>query len=782
MEKDLARLPTPGGDDDTWGDVLNNYLSVEHNSNGTLKSSGTLSSYAHLNGATFTGAVNVPTPTNSTNATTKAYVDGIAISGAPDATSSTSGLIKLTGDLSGTADSPTVVNNTSTQKVEFALAGSLTSTRKRLNLIEGSNISIDVSDNSGTDAADVTITTLSDRTAGSIDDLRAITSDLWTGRVQVLGYYEPNDGGQGVFYWDTDNVSDDDNGMTILPTGQSGAGRWVREWNPAGGISVKWFGAVGDAAVRDESTGVMYTDTSLNTVATDDSQAFKNCVDAMWRNQHFAYDASAPNTVTYGYGARNTYMVIPGGGYYLADPVGIFSKSRVSFSGSRTGWNTVGAGIVNTTLFIKDATPASDDFFMSDRDAGPNFGFSDFSIMGCTGNEQIYDYYSTGASQDLRFTRIGFRNFSIGVRCSGTGNSDKVLFDNVTVYSTVDDAKFFYISGNTQSVAHTFLGGNVLMKGTGHVFHIEAGGVISVHGGSWVVEDQATLIYLDGSGSTLGGVLMPNITLYGAKTECHDSAVLVDMNYGHLLFAGMSISSLPSNDGNAKYIIRNSGSISWQDCNVAGGLAAVIDDSSSYALMTRPTFSFTNCILPQDYIASGVETYTDQDLTTVYAGTNESGRPRIYAKGCRDNSVINTNITYAANGAPYSSLGFSSRGVIKQSIIGMHSAWPGAGLPNTDAGSYHRLVIPTNCTVIGVRISKTGAAQSGSGSTQAWTVKDLDGTLYATLTLSAASDIKTAYEAVGRRCTTDNERTLELRADPGNTNHYAAGFFEVEYI
>jgi hypothetical protein len=38
----------------------------------------------------------------------KEYVDGIAISGAPDATTSSKGIVKLSGDLGGTADSPTV--------------------------------------------------------------------------------------------------------------------------------------------------------------------------------------------------------------------------------------------------------------------------------------------------------------------------------------------------------------------------------------------------------------------------------------------------------------------------------------------------------------------------------------------------------------------------------------------------------------------------------------------------------------------------------------------------
>ncbi len=33
----MARLPTPGSDDGTWGDVLNDFLSVEHNSDGSQK-------------------------------------------------------------------------------------------------------------------------------------------------------------------------------------------------------------------------------------------------------------------------------------------------------------------------------------------------------------------------------------------------------------------------------------------------------------------------------------------------------------------------------------------------------------------------------------------------------------------------------------------------------------------------------------------------------------------------------------------------------------------------
>ena len=36
------RLPNPGSDKGVWGDVLNKFLEVEHNADGTLKATGTL--------------------------------------------------------------------------------------------------------------------------------------------------------------------------------------------------------------------------------------------------------------------------------------------------------------------------------------------------------------------------------------------------------------------------------------------------------------------------------------------------------------------------------------------------------------------------------------------------------------------------------------------------------------------------------------------------------------------------------------------------------------------
>lgn len=117
----MTRLPQPGADDGTWGAILNDFLSVEHNTDGTLKATGTLATKAdnadvvHLSGTetidgikSFSTSPTVPTPTNPTDAATKAYVDSATGATVPDASTTTKGIVQLAGDLGGTASAPTV--------------------------------------------------------------------------------------------------------------------------------------------------------------------------------------------------------------------------------------------------------------------------------------------------------------------------------------------------------------------------------------------------------------------------------------------------------------------------------------------------------------------------------------------------------------------------------------------------------------------------------------------------------------------------------------------------
>src|SRR5579859_3882261 len=89
----MSRLPQPGGDDGTWGQILNDFLGVGHNADGSLKNVVHASGDESVGGIkTFSASPQVPTPSGSSDATTKAYVDataGVGASGPVGATGAT---------------------------------------------------------------------------------------------------------------------------------------------------------------------------------------------------------------------------------------------------------------------------------------------------------------------------------------------------------------------------------------------------------------------------------------------------------------------------------------------------------------------------------------------------------------------------------------------------------------------------------------------------------------------------------------------------------------------
>lgn len=131
----MARLPLSGADNGTWGDILNDFLTVSHASDGTLKSSAVSDAGAASDAAvvhntgtetvagtkTFSASPVVPSPTLGSQAANKTYVDSVAGAGAPDATTSSKGIVQLAGDLAGTAAAPTVPGLTTKQDSDATL-------------------------------------------------------------------------------------------------------------------------------------------------------------------------------------------------------------------------------------------------------------------------------------------------------------------------------------------------------------------------------------------------------------------------------------------------------------------------------------------------------------------------------------------------------------------------------------------------------------------------------------------------------------------------------------
>lgn len=94
----MPRLPAPGEDKGTWGVILNEYLQQSHTNTGTLKSGIVGASQLQ------DGSVTASKLSQDIRDSLDSVVSGVA----PDATTTTSGVVRLAGDLSGTAQSPTV--------------------------------------------------------------------------------------------------------------------------------------------------------------------------------------------------------------------------------------------------------------------------------------------------------------------------------------------------------------------------------------------------------------------------------------------------------------------------------------------------------------------------------------------------------------------------------------------------------------------------------------------------------------------------------------------------
>lgn len=103
-----SRLPTPGGDDGTWGAILNDYLAQAHKTDGTLKDNVVTAATLAPGAVTASGVADGTITEAKLDSLLQAKVNVGAGGTVADATASVKGIVQLTGDLGGTAASPTV--------------------------------------------------------------------------------------------------------------------------------------------------------------------------------------------------------------------------------------------------------------------------------------------------------------------------------------------------------------------------------------------------------------------------------------------------------------------------------------------------------------------------------------------------------------------------------------------------------------------------------------------------------------------------------------------------
>jgi len=201
----MARLPIPGSDDGSWGQILNDFLSVSHASDGTLKAGAVTdagaasdSTVVHNSGSetiagtkTFSASPVVPAPTLGGQAANKTYVDSVAGAGAPDATTSTKGIVQLAGDLggTGTAAGAPIISDGAITNAKVASGAAIAKSKlaalnigdSDINTISESKITGLTSDLAGKQPLDSDLTDIA-ALSPSNDDVLQRKAGAWTNR------------------------------------------------------------------------------------------------------------------------------------------------------------------------------------------------------------------------------------------------------------------------------------------------------------------------------------------------------------------------------------------------------------------------------------------------------------------------------------------------------------------------------------------------------------------------------------------------------------------------
>ena len=190
----MPRLPIPGSDDGAWGAILNDFLSVEHNVDGSLKVAGSLSDKAddaatlHNSGnelvggtKTFSASPVVPAPTLGSHAANKTYVDTVLSAGAADATTGSKGIVQLAGDLAGAgsvATSP-IISDGAITDTKVAANAAISQTK-----ISGLTTSLDGKLNKAGDTAVGTLVPDPSKELGSV-------GAFWSAMYATRHYFSP---------------------------------------------------------------------------------------------------------------------------------------------------------------------------------------------------------------------------------------------------------------------------------------------------------------------------------------------------------------------------------------------------------------------------------------------------------------------------------------------------------------------------------------------------------------------------------------------------------------
>ena len=184
----------------------------------------------------------------------------------------------------------------------------------------------------------------------SLSALRALPVPTFANRCWARGHTTVNDGGAGPFDWDATCADADNDGTVILPTGHSGSGRWVRNYENI--INVKWFGAKGDDATNDFDAFMAATATA---VANDEDILIPPGSTYILNNSGVDIKAPLYGCNVWGYGA--TLKTTDAAGLYYSSVLLSYKVDTVDvfYEGKTIAGLTIDAGGIKVGMSLSQA-------------------------------------------------------------------------------------------------------------------------------------------------------------------------------------------------------------------------------------------------------------------------------------------------------------------------------------------------------------------------------------------------------------------------------------------
>lgn len=397
--------------------------------------------------------------------------------------------------------------------------------------------------------------------------------------VIVSGYHSSNDGGGGLFRWDEELLTGEDDG-TIIKSDLTNNGRWIRLANDSSNVNIRWFGAVGDGA-NDDTASVQ---NAINYCKTNNRKL---------RIPAGSYRCLSPLDMTYWNGIE-----IEGDGAGSPDGSGVSSGTRIVSEGIASvsvDFSGCGYGKIKGVSFVNSqSTPKATVLLARTNDGG--YG-SDLTFRDCSfDSASVASVFSHSAEvinfEGCKFNCDGTPGFLVtGLRGYGVdspfselatnvsltewkfiggefnvANTAAIVFDGRT-YSLSDatvQGAIFKVSGSNSSAIKT-MGPCANVSFIGNHCEVEPG--FSNNGLVWIT-GQTSGLYVKGnttSGASLFGTGWAHNSYVLSNSSCQIGSSLITSEF--VTSALPADISVGSNAGGSRFVTLDSGHL---DVSISG--------------------------------------------------------------------------------------------------------------------------------------------------------------------------------------------------------------------